>query len=330
MTQIFISVHDQDLILQLEKNRCFRNIKKYKYIFLGKRPIDKLKKLKNKVIIARDLKNNIEEQKCMFDYTGWYALVKNNLIKEKYVTIVHYDCLLKEGFDETINKTFKEHPDCVISFQPHLLTCDYFISEEFASVIIPACKEVYNIDIRKIVDEAIQRGDKYWPGGGSFACSKEWLEKYVDWVEPMKPLLMQDKMCSHNVERAMKFFDLVHNIQEEYLPDIMEHIFNAAHDQAYQPEEIKIAQRKRFDDFINGRLFSQDEIQKLSFAEKIFSVKNMGVHKCLTLFGLKLKIKSQKLLIRELINERNLLAQERDSLVEERNKLLAERNSYIK
>ena len=290
LDEIYISVHDQELILQLEQNNCFRNIKEYKYLFLGMRPVDKLGNLKNKVIITRDLEHNIEEQKCMFDYTGWYALVKNNLIKKKYVTIVHYDCFLKKGFQEKINKTFRKHPDCVISFQPHLLTCNYFISDEFASTIIPACKQVYGIDVYKIVDNAVKSGDKYWPGGGSFSCSKEWLEGYINWVEPMKPMLMADKMCSHNVERSMKFYDIVHNVHEEYLPDIMEHIFNCAHDQPYKSDELIQCARNRYQQFLNGELFEEDNNNN-GILHHIFSLTNKGNRKIISIMGLKLKIK---------------------------------------
>lgn len=255
MIPIYISVHDQDLILKLEKNNIFRNISDYKYLFLGARPVDKLSSLIDKVIVARELPDNIEYDKCLFDYTGWYALVKNDLIKTDHVAVVHYDCLLYKNFEKEIEKAFKKNKDYFISFQPHLLTCDYFIPDKYAKTAIQAVKDVFGIDIRKKIDEAIKSGDKYWPAGGSFACSKEWLENYVDWIEKIHSILVTDPMAAHNIERTMKFFDLIFGIKEKYLPGVMKHIFNSAHDQIYDSENIVQLHRREFEQFINGKLF---------------------------------------------------------------------------
>lgn len=252
---IFISVHDQDLILKLEKNNIFRNVSDYQYLFLGVKPVDKLDSLRNKVIVARELQDNIEHDKCLFDYTGWYALVKNNLINNEHLIVVHYDCLLYKNFEKEIKKAFKKNPNYFINFQPHLLTCDYFIPDKYAKTAIQAMKDVFGIDIRAKIDEAIKNGDKYWPGGGSFACSKKWLEDYVNWIEKIHSILITDPMAAHNIERTMKFYNLIFGIKEKYLPNVMKHVFNAAHDQKYDKDDIIQLHRKEFEQFINGNLF---------------------------------------------------------------------------
>ena len=253
---IFISVHDQDLILKLEKNNIFRYISGYKYLFLGFRPTDKLASLKDKVVIARDLPNNIEHDKCLFDYPGWYALIKNNLIRNSHVIIVHYDCLLYRHFMRDIINAFKENKDYFINFQPHLLTCDYFISDKYAKTAIEIMNTDFNIDIRAKINDAIAKGDKYWPGGGSFACSKEWLEKYVDWIELFHTKLLNDPMASHNIERTMKFYNLIFNVKEKYLPTVMKHIYNSAHDQKYESDEVVQIRHRDFESFIRGDMFN--------------------------------------------------------------------------
>ena len=252
---IFISVHDQDFILKLEKNKIFRYLREYRYIFLGYRSTDKLASLKDKVIVARDLPDNIEHQKQLFDYTGWYAIIKNNLITSDTVCVIHYDCFIFKDFESKIKSLFDDNRNCdFISFQPHLLTCNYFITDEFSKSAVSAIKEIYKIDIFKYINEAITSGDKYWPGGGSFACKKTWIKDYIDWVEPLKPILLEDKMAAHNIERTMKFFNIIKGIHEFYLTGVMEHIFNGAHDQVYQDPIQKKASKKRFDLFINGCL----------------------------------------------------------------------------
>lgn len=271
MIPIFISVHDEELILELEKNNIFRNISDYKYLFLGMKPVDKLSHLRNKVIVARELKDNIEYDKCLFDYTGWYALVKNNLINNSHVIIVHYDCLLYKNFEKEIEKAFRENKNYFISFQPHLLSCNYFLPDKFAGTVTKALKEVYNIDINEYIEKAIQNGDKYWGGGGSFACSKEWLESYIDWIEKIHPILIQDPMAAHNIERSMKFYNLIFCVKEKYLPKIMKHIFNSAHDQNYGNTYTLELQHREFERFIQGRMFDDCYLKEQikNFCKKI-------------------------------------------------------------
>ena len=71
--ETFIFIHDQDYLLDFENKGKLNNLKSYKYVFLGNRPIDKIENLSN-VIVARNLPNNIEEYPKLTSYTGWYAL----------------------------------------------------------------------------------------------------------------------------------------------------------------------------------------------------------------------------------------------------------------
>ena len=328
--QIFISVHNQDLILQLEKNRCFRNIKNYKYLFLGNRPIDKLESFKERVIIARDLPDNIENEKALYDYTGWYALVKNNLIKEKFFVVVQYDCYLKENFEKIVNEALKTFPDKFIGFQPNSNLCNFWVPEQFSHSLAQACKKIYNIDIKEAVNKAYSSGDTIWTGGGTFAGSKKWLENFINWVEPMKSIIINDKMAAHNIERSIKIFNVVNNIKEIYLPDCLEHIFNCSHDQIYQSDDMRKKQQSRFISFINGDLFLEKEEENLSFTEKLFSLKNINNQKYLTFLGIKIPVKSSKLQIRSLEAEKLYLNSEiykRDEIIYEREKRIRELES---
>ena len=113
--EIFILIHDQDLILELEKNHSYKNLPEYKYLFLGTRPTDKLESLKNKVVIARDLPNNIEDKKCLYDYTGHYALAKNDIAKANNVVIVHYDVFFFPNFCKKLSEAFSENENAFIN-----------------------------------------------------------------------------------------------------------------------------------------------------------------------------------------------------------------------
>ena len=48
-----------------------------------------------KIIIVRDLLDNIEDEKKLLTFTAWYAIVKNNLfLDEKHICIVEWDTFL--------------------------------------------------------------------------------------------------------------------------------------------------------------------------------------------------------------------------------------------
>lgn len=256
MYDFFISVHDQDLIIELERNKIFRYIDNYKYIFLGFGNVDKLidSDFENKIVIARNLANNIEYDKCLLDYTGWYALSKNDLIKSDHLIIVQYDCFLFKNFECEIRRTLQQYSDCFINFLPISLTAECFLPDVYARTLKICCEKIYGINIVELARTSIAAGDKFWPSGGCFVCTKKWLDDYINWTDKMRPFLVKDKMAAHNVERSIKFFNIINNIQEVYITDVMEHIYNSDHEQSYVPEDVLVNHKKLFSDYINGNL----------------------------------------------------------------------------
>ena len=253
MYTVFITVHDQDLILKLEQNKVFRNLKAYTYMFVGVRPVDKIKHMKN-VIIARDYPINIEKYKSLCDFTGWYALVKNNLIKTPFVSLIQFDSLIKPGFDKLTTKMFRQHPNALMGYQPHLLTADYFLEDRFCLTMKQCVKKYYGVDVEDLVKQVQEKGDTQWPGATSIFCSKEILEQYIAWCEPMIDTLGADPMGGHSIERGVKFFSILYGIENFYLPQVLQHIFACSHDQDYVPEDLKAIYRARFASFLAGEL----------------------------------------------------------------------------
>ena len=49
--QTFVFIHDQDLLLEFEKNNKFKTLKNYTYVFLGSRDTSKLKYVKNLLVL---------------------------------------------------------------------------------------------------------------------------------------------------------------------------------------------------------------------------------------------------------------------------------------
>jgi hypothetical protein len=86
----FIFVHDQQIVLDYIAANKFHDLPDVKYCFLGMRPTDRIEHLPN-VIIARNLPDNIEHFPNLVAWTGWYALVRNDLITTHYVNLFEYD-----------------------------------------------------------------------------------------------------------------------------------------------------------------------------------------------------------------------------------------------
>ena len=96
----FIFVHDQYIVLDYLAAGKFNDLPEVKYVFLGMQPTDQIEHLVDmgKVIIARNLPDNIEHFPNLVAWTGWYALVRNDLIKTEIVNLFEYDVNVTEDW----------------------------------------------------------------------------------------------------------------------------------------------------------------------------------------------------------------------------------------
>lgn len=93
----FIFVHDADILNIIEEKSLFNKLENVNYVFLGYNETDSIKT--DKLIVARDLPINIEQYKNLVAWTGWYALSKNNFVKEgDIVNLFEYDILINNNF----------------------------------------------------------------------------------------------------------------------------------------------------------------------------------------------------------------------------------------
>jgi hypothetical protein len=109
-TSTFIFVHDQQIVLDYIAANKFSDLPDVKYCFLGMRPTEQIEHLPN-VIIARNLPDNIEHFPNLVAWTGWYALVRNDLIKSDIVNLFEYDVnVLGEWVQPTENTNYFPYP----------------------------------------------------------------------------------------------------------------------------------------------------------------------------------------------------------------------------
>ena len=91
LIQIFIC-HNIEIV-----NNILNDPKKdnFHILFVGELEISEELSNNKRITIAKNLPNNIENEKDLLTFTAWYAIVKNNLFSEyKYICILEYDVLL--------------------------------------------------------------------------------------------------------------------------------------------------------------------------------------------------------------------------------------------
>lgn len=148
--QSYIFVHNQNIILDFEREAKFKNLNKYKYVFLGNNEIDKILNLNN-VIICKNLKFNLESFPQLTSFSGWYALWKNRLIDNEYINLFEYDVNVSNDIEEKIKKEIKN--DCkIIGFIPHnIFSIDYLGKKIYCEEILNSIRKNYNIDCEEFI-----------------------------------------------------------------------------------------------------------------------------------------------------------------------------------
>jgi hypothetical protein len=176
----FIFVHDQQIVLDYIAAGKFSDLPDVKYVFLGMRPTEQIEHLPN-VIIARDLPDNIEHFPNLVAWTGWYALVRNDLIKTELVNLFEYDVNVVGDW-----------------VQPNE-SCAYFS--------YPSTDEVwwnYN-GIRGEVEQVVEK-DYYKtnvPMTSNYTLYLEQVDYFVKMSELLKPM---HPMAGHVIERMCSYF----------------------------------------------------------------------------------------------------------------------------
>lgn len=223
--EVFIVVHDQNIILDYEQNGKFKNLKLYRYVFVGSDETDKIDS-NDKVIIARTLPDNIEEKKYLVSFTAWYALAKNNLINTEFICLLEYDVDLSDFFwEETLRALDK---NVIVGYVPFLLNHILFL--DGTPYLSRSLINVYGIDPVNLVYTYIQTtNDNLWASTTNMAMSTENFRKFVEWFIPLIREFDDDPISAHVHERAVKIFCILFNLGVRYLPHVLKHWQKKSH-----------------------------------------------------------------------------------------------------
>ena len=227
--QIYICVHDQNIIIEYEKNNKFGNLKNYQYLFLGNRDIDLIEN-NPKVIIANKFDDNLEDYPYLTAYTGWYLLWKHNLIKTKYVTLLEYDVILNENFEQVISKFTYDNSE-LIGYVPLSVSNYHFINNpDWVSEFFSSFKIVYNQNIENTLKVLINKNpNMYWSSTSNTTFRTDIFNEFMKWFDPIVSLIKESKTSGHAFERAVSFYYLTKNKKMILTNGLLQHIQMDSH-----------------------------------------------------------------------------------------------------
>ena len=216
---IIFVCHDNNSIEMI-----YEYVEKYDIVYaviVGNKEIDeKYTNNKEKVLIAKSYKDNIESEEKLLTFTAWYLIIKNNLFKyREYICVCEYDVILKDGFIHTLNELCVSNAHNVISF---FSTYHNFMFDINKNVL-------ENFLIKKKIEEyPINRN---WNPTTNHCMRRSIMEKFVDWYYPdcMQIKKEDEQKLSFYHERLFSVFLYSEKIDFFYMYNMMTHIEHRSH-----------------------------------------------------------------------------------------------------
>ena len=227
--ETFICVHDQNIILDYEKSSKFSVLKNYRYIFLGDRPTDLIQN-NSKVIIARNYEFNLEDYPYFTAFTGWYLLWKNKLTTTKYVTLLEYDTIVTENFEQIISKMIYENKPMIGYVPVSVNNYHYIQNKNWVEHIFKGISDVYKMNIETKLKSIISKNPNLnWSSTSNVTFRNDIFNDFMKWFEPLIPHLKDTKTSGHAFERAVSFYYLIKNKEMVLTNGVIKHVQMDSH-----------------------------------------------------------------------------------------------------
>lgn len=204
---IFIC-HDIDISLDLlnKHNDCY-------VMFVG----DNNYVENERIVVCRNLPNNIENEKKLLTFTAWYAIIKNNLFTNyNYLCLLEYDVALSNTFNNKITNVCKDNQPDVISFH-------YGSTKNIMDIVsIDLIKKYIGIDAHN---------DMYWYFTTNYCLNYNIVKEFVNYYYPICLEIKKEdpKQLSWYHETIFSMFILKNKLATYIVKNELTHYFNASH-----------------------------------------------------------------------------------------------------
>jgi hypothetical protein len=150
--------------------------KNHKIIFVGNNELENEYINHPNIIIARNLKYNIEHEPKLLTFTAWYAIIYNQLFMEyEYLCLFEYDVEMDNNFESNLMYTCNQNKYNNIGFGK---ACPSYL---FASINIEC---IANFLKNKQIDPYILYRMPDWSCTTNQCMSRSVLKSFVDWYYP--------------------------------------------------------------------------------------------------------------------------------------------------
>jgi hypothetical protein len=224
--ETFIVVHDEQLLLDHERQGRFASLRRYRYLFVGMRSTELIGDRED-VVVVRRLPDNIEEHANLLSFTAWYAIARNDLAVTRHVAILEYDVTISDAFEgRTLAALSAGH--AIVGYVPSRLTDPTFL---YATPWLDqSIATAYGIDVYDVVRKhLVGGGADQWTGSTNHAMATKDLADFVEWFLPLTPIFRHDPSGAAVHERAISIYCLLQGIADTLVPGVLRHQMARSH-----------------------------------------------------------------------------------------------------
>jgi hypothetical protein len=170
----------------------------------------------DRMIICRNLPNNIENEKKLLTFTAWYAIIKNSLFTNyNYLCLLEYDVLLSNTFEEQLKNVCENNKPDIISFLYH--------NTHFNCSI--------NLSLYEELTGYKPRPDTAWYYTSNHCLQYNILQTFVDYYYPFAMQIKEKNniLLSWYHERFITTFIIKYQLSVYILGGALKHYFNRSH-----------------------------------------------------------------------------------------------------
>lgn len=177
--------------------------KKSSIIFVSNNELSINYKKNKRIIIAKDLLVNIENEKELLTFTAWYAIIKNNLFENyRYVCLLEYDVILEGNFEDILLEKCKNEENDIISFIPIKYGFNWDIKENIFK---------YYLHLKNVNELWPEK----WYATTNQCMKRNVLASFVDWYYPSCNIIqkLDPKKVSWYHERLFSVYAINYNLK---------------------------------------------------------------------------------------------------------------------
>jgi hypothetical protein len=212
-TTCYVTIHTQALIEQCDADRQFAAFDDVGYLLVGQRPHDGDRP---DVIVPRTLSPNREHLPQFYDFTGWWALCRHNLIDADRVIMQQYDMHTVDPQIQAKCEALLDTPGVVA------MTVGYKRPSWMPRLAGFASTYERGIATRGLTMADVEPVNR-WPSTQGTAWRTEDLVAFMEWFEPMWDVFAGHTFAGHLAERSVQAWHVACGYQPKYLRGVMRH-----------------------------------------------------------------------------------------------------------